>query len=333
MLSSLRWSLAVAAVLAATLLAPTAEPADKKAPVSPLDALKLPANAILVIIDPNDAMHLLPNSYRMSPEEYRRLRDELDRLRQAAAKDAAPPVRTPRSLHLEGHVEADCAFVKATFEFATDQPKTTVTLGCKPAQASNLLLSSLGEGKDAVFSDLRNGADGFAIYLDEAQPKGCRLTLDLVLGLPPAQGNGRSLELKLPQAAVTTLTLTLPSGTRDVRLGDKPLAETLLQLQDQHVVTGTLGAADKLTLNWKQGKAVGTGPRLLEAEGAIDVSVTDRAVNTVARLALKVRGGSTDRWELLVPRAQGRGGSRRRGARQRQNRGDRAVALRVALHD
>ncbi len=306
MLSSLRWSLAVAAVLVGALLTPSAEPADQKAPVKPLDTLRLPADAILVIIDPGAAMRLLPNSVYLTPERFQWYLDqlaELERLRKNAPKE--PPVApgTPGKLHLEGHVEGDRAFLKATFEFATDRPKSAVTLGCKPGLASNPMLTSLGEGKGNLYCDLRSDADSYLIQLDEAQPKGCRLTLDLMLALPPLQGNARSLELKLPQAAITTLDLTLPSGARDVRLGDKPLAETGLRLKDQRVVTGTLGAADKLALNWKQGKSAGTGPKVLEAEGAIHVKLEEHgAVSTVARLALKVLGGSTDRWELLVPR-------------------------------
>jgi hypothetical protein len=290
----------VAAALAGALCAPSAEP-DKKPPTTPLDPLKLPADAIIVIINNLDELTtMFPRNVRVPSEQLKGLQDEITRLKAALEAMNDKPA-APGKLHLEGHIEGDRAFLRARFEFATDRAKSTVSLGCRPGLASNPVLMSLGEAKGNLYTDLRTDADGFVVFLDEAQPKGCQLTLDLALGLASPQVNARSVELKLPRAPVTTLKLTLPPGARDVRLGDKPLAETLLQLQDERVVTGTLGSADKLALSWRQGKASSGGPKLLEAEAAIHVSLDGRMVTTVAKLELKTGGSSTDRWELLVP--------------------------------
>ena len=304
MVAALRWSLAVAVALSgAALVAPSAEPADKKAaPAKPLDLLKLPADAVIVIVDKiGDELKLLPRSVQMSPEEYQKILDELKQLREKAPKEVTS---RPSKLHLRGRVEGNIVFLKAQFDFATDKPRTTVSLGCKPAQATNHQLRR--EGADPLaklgpFADLRTDPDGFDLYLNQAEPKGCQLTLDLVLGLT-AQGNARSFELKLPQAAVTTLDFSLPTGARDVRLGDQMLTGATSPFLRGERIQGALGDVPKLSLNWKQGKVNSTGPKLLDAEGTIHVHLDEqRAVHTEARLLLRVQGGLTDSWELIVP--------------------------------
>ncbi len=299
MVSSLRWYLVVAAALAcAVVVAPAADPpADKKAaPAKSLDALKLPADAIIVVIDkPGDLLNLVPIGLIL-PEKIKEKLDELARMRENTAKET--PSR-PSKLHLKGRVEGDRVFLQAQFDFVTDRPKTVVALGCKPAQANNALLSCVRDGDDPKgkvrhVPALRSDADGLSIFMDEAEPRGCTLNLDLTLEVT-TQGTSRALELKLPQAAATTLDLTLPGGSHDVRFADHPL----LRFKSSRV-EGTLGAADKLALSWKEGKAAGTGPKILEAEGKIHVRFDGRNVSSEAKLTLKVRG-STDRWELLVP--------------------------------
>ncbi len=300
MVSLLRCCLAVAVmVVPGAVVAPTAEPADKKAaPVKPLDILNLPANAIIVVIDKaGDLINITPLTQFMKLEDYQKLVAENARLRDMVNQI---PIR-PSQLRLKGRVEGNRVFLKAEFEFATDRPRTTVSLGCKPARANNATLSCLRDGTDPMgkvrhIPALRNDDNGLSVYLDEPEPKGCTLTLDLTLEVS-ALGTARSFDLKLPKAAATVIDLILPDSAHDVRLGD-PL---LLHFKEKNHLDSNLGAADKLTLSWKEGKPTGSGPRILEAEGKIHVRLHERrAVGIEARLTLKVRG-STDRWELLVP--------------------------------
>jgi hypothetical protein len=130
------------------------------------------------------------------------------------------------------------------------------------------------------------------------------LTLDLILAVStrPAAGQPTSTQgfvLDLPRAAMTRLELDLPGGVRDVRIGGKPLAETLVKHRNNQLA-GPLGAAERLDLSWKPAQAP-SASAVLAADGAIEVHIDDRQVKSEARLTLSVLGGQTRQWSLLVP--------------------------------
>src|SRR4051794_1884107 len=68
-----------------------------------LEGLKLPSDAIIVVCEQAaDALRMLPRLVLMTPDEFKALRDELDRLRAKARPEKPAP---PSFCYVEGKVE------------------------------------------------------------------------------------------------------------------------------------------------------------------------------------------------------------------------------------
>jgi len=116
-------------------------------------------------------------------------------------------------------------------------------------------------------------------------------------------GSTRNLELDLPRAAGTTLKLQIPGEVKDLRINDKPVADTLMTWKNGWLdgSPGT-GIPDRLGLSWKGSTSLPGGPATLSAENKIVVRIDDAMrLHTEAQLLLKVQGGTTKQWRLLVP--------------------------------
>jgi hypothetical protein len=283
--------------------APEPAEADRKPRAEPL---RLPADAVVVICEhAADALRLVPDAVVLSGRKYQELLDEVARLRgQLQPKKAVPPSRC----QLKGRIEGRFASLQAQFDFVTDRPDAVVNLACGQAVAGNATL-------DGHVPLLRPDADGVSVQVDK--PGEHQLVLDLLVplgdrgpspapartaeaapGRNPARG-WQGVELALPRAAVTTLELDLPAGARDVRLGGRPWADTLVVLKNNHLAGG-LGPADRLDLTWRIPSA-GTAT-LLTAEGRIRVRLDSGGLTTTAELTLRAETGQTDVWRILAPR-------------------------------
>jgi hypothetical protein len=242
---------------------------------------------ILVVEKATDVLNMAPDAVVVGSKKFQELIDEITRLKeQVNQKKAAPPSRC----QLRGKVEGNAAVLQAQFDFVTEKPDAVVALACVPGLATSASL-------DGHTPLIRAEADGFAVQVDK--PGEHQLTLDLVVPLV-GRGPGQGLELSLPRAAVTTVEIDLPPGTKDVRVGGKPWSDTLLALKGSHL-GGGLGPADKLDLGWKGARAT-PGTPLLAAEGRILVRLDSRGLAATAELTLRAEAGQTDRWRLLVPR-------------------------------
>ena len=106
---------------------------DKKAGSITLDALRLPARAVLVLYDEaKDALQLLPRLIVMTPEEYQRVQDLIEQLRRQirTEKPEAPSV-----CKLRGRVDGSLVRLEAYFEFHTEGQRSLVALGCPESLA------------------------------------------------------------------------------------------------------------------------------------------------------------------------------------------------------
>src|SRR5206468_2640574 len=93
--------------------------------------------------------------------------------------------------------------------------------------------------------------------------------------------------------------LELPAGARDVRLGGKAIAETLLTLRNNQL-SGGLGPAEKLELSWRPAHAAAAAAALA-ADGVVTARLDARELTTEARLTLRVLTGQAGQWRLRLP--------------------------------
>lgn len=287
---------------------PEKAPPTTEADTSP--GLDLPPGTILAVCDSlAEALRRTPRAVVLSREQYQALQDEIARLRRQLAK---PRLLTPAQCLLKGKVDGTLVHLGAEFEFETDQPDTLVRLACGQAQVTAASLdgraprlshpgrpasrSRTAEAADTGREAAASPADGFVVEID--RPGRHALTLDLLLP-GTATPTGQGLVLDLPRTAVTRLELELPPGSRDLRLGGRPVGETLLEMKNGRL-TGNLGAAERLELSWRTAVAGAASP-ILTADGTVQVRLEPRQLTTEARLTLRVQSGRTAQWQLLVP--------------------------------
>ncbi len=269
--------------------------ADGKATdLKKLDFSSLPADAVIVVCErAAEALRLVPDAVVLSPKKYQELLDEIVRLKGLLQTDKPA---APSKCHLKGKVEGKAVLLEAQFEGVTDRPNAVVALACPQAGAASAQL----DGRMPLIR--RAEADGFFVQIDK--PGRYQLTLDLFVPLTARGGNGRGFELSLPRTAITNLDLELPANVKDVRVGGRPLNDPQLvglTLKNQHLGGSLgLGAVDKLDLIWKEVRPP-SGVPLLTAEGNIQVRLDAAGQTTEAELLLKIEGGQTTVWRLLVP--------------------------------
>ena len=278
------------------------KPADKKKAL-PAPPLTFPPGTVVAVYESvADALKKMPPSaVVLSAGEVQGI-DRRDRPAEGPPRPSR--ARTPGKCVLKGKIEGGLVQMQAQFEFTTETPFEVVRLGCGLAQATGVTLdgrtpplfggrsrpTAKGQGAD---DDL----EGFTVAVEK--PGNHLLTLDMVLALS-ARPAGQGFLLDLPRAAMTSLELELPEGVKDVHVGGKSPAEAILVLKPR-MLSGNLGVADRLEVNWKSAQA-SSATAVLAAEGTILVHVDTRQIVTTAELTLRVLGGQTRQWRLLTPK-------------------------------
>jgi hypothetical protein len=279
------------------------KPDEKKdktaAPVSP-DLSPLPADAIIAIYEGTlKGLGSTPDAYLLKADRFERMQEELARLRRQVERPAA---QSPTRLILKGKVDGNLVALQAVYEFETSKPGDVVRLGCSLAQATGVSMDGktprlLAGRSGGTAPAARGEEEGFFVVVDK--PGEHQLTLDLLLALSARPG-GQGFILDLPRAPITRLELDLPAGSRDVRLGTRPIQGSLLSQKGAQLI-GNLGALDRLELDWKSAQAASAGA-VLAARGQIHVRLDARDLTTTARLILEVVAGQVQQWQLALPK-------------------------------
>jgi hypothetical protein len=274
--------------------------AEKAAPLIP-DFTELPPDAIIAICEQGaESLRPIPRAYILTAGKMRLIQEELDQLRRQVAR---PVALTPTKLLLKGKADGNLITLQAQFEFETSKPGDVVRLGCAQAHATGVSLDGktprlmAGRPGSGVAAGSAHDDEGFSVQV--SKPGEHQLNLDLVLALSPRPA-GQGFVLDLPRAAITKIELELPTGSRDVRIGGKALGGSDLALKGT-VLTGNLGAIDRLELDWKSAQAASAGA-VLAAEGKVQVRLNARELSSEARLTLRVLAGQAQQWRLIVPR-------------------------------
>ena len=275
----------------------SAQPEKKPASVT-LEALRLPARAVLVLYDEaKDALQLLPKLVVMTPLEYQRLQDQLEELRSQLRADKP---ESPSGCKLRGRVDGDLVRLQAQFEFHTELPHATVRLGCQKAWP----ISAKMDGKTPW---LRQTDDGLVLVAETPGKHEAIVELLVpVVARRGPRGSERSLDLDLPRAAITSLErLELPAGVTEVRLGTrslKPQKQPNKTELLENVLAGP-GPVNRLDLSWQPPRHEGAGiaaPVFAVGEHII-VRVNDAEIWTEAEITLRVLRGEMSKWRIRMP--------------------------------
>ncbi len=255
----------------------------------PLELLHSPAGAIIVVVEElRDAIGLFPKMILLTPEQHKKLVSQI----KALELQIKVGKKIPSSCKLTGRLDGNFLQVRAEYGFATEKPRTTVSLGLKGGH-----LTDEGEldGEPAL---LEVADDGFSMLVE----KEGRHLLAVNLRVPvqvkkSVTGNiERGIDLDLPGSAVTLLHLDLPTNIRELRLNDS-LEKTKIPGRWQI----PLGKAKALNLVWKEPVSLAGNSALPKVESQVQVGVDETHVNMTAVLTLEDSRSQTDVWRLLLP--------------------------------
>lgn len=259
-------------------------------PSATLDKLKLPADAIIILVEKaQEVIELIPKAIYMSPAEFEALQNRIRALEQQLKGEKA----TTHSCKLTGKLEGDYVALKAEFTFSTQQPKTTVVLGLQGAHL-------VDEGDlDKTAPQLDYGDDGFVVYV--AKEGTHHLTLNLKAPVVLKKGPGlagpvRGFDLGLPGAPATTLNLELPAAVKEARINDAPKKSKSPGRWDV-----PLGLAKQVSVAWKEPQAVVGGGPLTVLDANVVVKLDETSAQVQAELALEDLRGQAKEWRLLLP--------------------------------
>lgn len=269
-------------------------PKDAPKAKTPLDKLKLPKDAVVIILDdPLEAATMFGKSAILSFEEYLNLKETIKVLE----RQLKPDKKVPFSCKLSGELEGDfLVFRGAEFIFSTETPNTTVQLGL---QGGHLLNVGDLDGQVPILNHHKD--DGFIVQV-EKEAKRHQLTLNfrvpVQLRKSPAGAVERGIDLALPGSIVTAVNLKLPGNIKELRCNDnseKPRSPGNWEL-------GLPEKGKTLSLTWKESIAQAGNTPLVKAEAQIKVDIDATHVNVGAELFLEDKRPQTKEWRLLLPK-------------------------------
>lgn len=261
---------------------------------TPLDKVKLPKDAIVILLDdPLEAAALFGKSVTMSFEEWLTKEERIKFLE----RQLKPDRKVPFSCKLKGTLEGDfLIFRGAEFDFSTEAPNTIVLLGL---QGGHLLDGSELDGQTPIFE---HNKDDAYVVLVEKEAKRHRLTMNFRVPVQVKKSASavleRGIEVSLPGAVVTTMSLEFSGNVKELRCNEmleKPEAPGRWQL-------GLAEKSKSVTLAWKESLAPSGNAPLVKAEAQVKVDVDATHVNITGDLFLEDKRPQTKEWRLLLPK-------------------------------
>ncbi|MSQ94622.1 MAG: hypothetical protein EXR98_08700 [Gemmataceae bacterium] len=259
-------------------------------PKVPLDKMKLPKDAIIVVVDDLlNATGLFPKITTVNLEEYLA---QLERLKVLEGQLKAEK-KAPSWCKLRGKLDGDFIVFSAEYSFSTEQPRTAVVLGLQGGH-----LTEEGDlDRQIPFLDYDKD-DGFFVRVEKEGSH--QLTLHFRVPVQTKKSSAgtmeREIDLGLPGAAGTILNLELSTAVKELRW-NKTLEKTKTPGRWQIGV----GMGKALNLAWKEPLALAGNTPLAKAESLVKVDVDATHVNISADLFLEDSRLQTTQWHLFVP--------------------------------
>jgi hypothetical protein len=254
----------------------------------PLDQMKLPKDAVVVVVDNLlDALAMFPNVVVLSADKFADLQEQIRTLKQQLKENK----KTPFSCKLHGRLEDDFLIGRAEFLFSTEQPKTIVPLGLLGGH-----LLSVGE-LDNRPPILEMTDDGFSVRVEKEGDHQLVLNFRVPASVKKSTTGGveRGIKLGLAETAVTIVNVELPANVKELRCNDalektKTPGRWLIGLEK----------SKGLNLAWKEPAPL-SGNAAPKAEGQIAVRIDDKDVNISARLFMQDTRLQTKEWRIVTP--------------------------------
>jgi hypothetical protein len=289
-----------------------ADPPIENLSVKPrqLDELPIPPGTIIVLRDPKDAVGTV-QGVLLSPDEYRKLQETIDRLR----KELTPSrPRIPSVCRLVGKVVSrgsqEVVTLRVNLEFSSSEGRSNWFLGFRRA----LIVKATLDGQETP--ELVDSAEGLTVVIDKPGRHTLTLELELPLQSRGPQAGERGLVVSLPGSPITLIErFELSPGVSALRLrplapagSSSPAPATTIDARDLLREPGqppsaALGPVEGVELTWDTPTASGPTEPLLAADGEIVVQVTDSHVETSALLQCRSLRGRRLEWRLLTPAA------------------------------
>lgn len=268
---------------------PAKPPKEKEA--SALDRLRLPADAVIVIMDDvrKAISEMKPGSVLLSAERYQALMDKLGQLERAQA--AARSESLLSVCRVAGNIKPTDADrenleLRLEIELRTEAANTLVPI---PLRGFRLVRATL-DGEPPIWGP---DADNLSVLVKEAN-KTSVLVLVGQVALTKV-GTERRIRLdRFPPAAITTLDLEIeePVASANVRNGGPVRLETPTATRSR-LQSGALGVLSSFELAWKAAAGGERSPTPVFAVTAQQrITVEESVAETEATLRLEVTQGS-----------------------------------------
>jgi hypothetical protein len=238
-----------------------------------------------------------PNSVILSVEQYEALLERLQKL-----EKPTPERRTHflNACRISGQVTAAgparwLADVQLELEFRTVEKDLVLPIGLKGARLTKALL----DDQPPVWA---SSGEGLALRLGE--PKVYRLVLHLQPTVTQIGQESRLLIENLPQAAITTLDLTVPAQVTAAQVvGSGPLSVERTESNRSRLRSDALGVLTQLDLRWQTpNPEPETGNLQVVVHADTHATLEDTVLDTESRIRIEVRQGSFDRLAFRIPK-------------------------------
>jgi len=267
-----------------------------------LESLPFPAGTVVVVSDSKDAFKSV-DAVVLSPEEYKKLLESIEQLRAQLAPERA---EIPSICRLEIRPREDGAGVRATYEFRTSKPRTTISLGFRQ---SNAVAARLDK---AILPALQTGVDGYSAIIEEPGTHTLALDFEAPMQTRAATRNERRIALTLPGSAITLIeALSVPAGVGGLRvrpvwpvekIGAGAREFNLSMLKNVSALQPiALGPIDGVELSWDAPATAKPQQPLMSVDGQVQVRISDTSVESNARLTIRSQRGPVTDWPIHTP--------------------------------
>jgi len=284
------------ATIAGSLSQAQTQPVPPSLEKAPSEALAGPAlqevkPELFYLLDKNGVLKAVPG---FQFEDFIRLWQWQQQLQKPEDK----PRYTLQDITVTGDAAAERADLIAKFKIVT-HVKESVRI---PLRLSKDVLRETPtlQGGGELVVHFEEGV-GFVAWL-KAEPEKEQIITAKFIAPTTALRNGARVELALPRAPTSKLTLRVPLRKVTAQVSEGATLLNAKTINNTSTEITALGIAGDFQLSWRESEGGAADvPVVLEAGGAIFVKIEDRLVTSDVTLSVRSLGGEFDRFRIQLP--------------------------------